>query len=131
MKASSIAGTWAPRAALVASLAAALVTVAGPAGAQPIPENAAWKQYVLGDGAPDATPVRIASTSGAVTNAEGLVRRSKRPTTLTFDTGQPAPTIVLDYGREVGGLPFFSVGRVAPADGAAPVSLRAASSEAR
>ena len=36
---------------------------------------------------------------------------------------------MLDYGREVGGLPFFDVGRIAPADGATSVALRAAYSE--
>ena len=100
-----------------------------PRASGPIAENPAWKHYVLGTGRPDAAPVRVASTSGAVTNAQGLVHRSKRPTTLTYTPGRPAPTIVLDYGREVGGLPFFDVGRIAPADGATSVSLRAAYSE--
>ncbi len=132
MNASSAVGTWGRRVA-VACLAAGLATVAtAPAGAHgpgPIAENPAWKQYVLGTGRPDATPIRVTSTSGAVTNAQGLIHRSKKPTTLTYTTGRPAPTIVLDYGREVGGLPFFDVGRVAPADGATSVSLRAAYSE--
>ena len=123
MNASSAVGTWGRRVALVAWLAVGLATLAtAPAGAhgsaQPsrgtIAENPAWKRYVLGTGRPDAGPVRIASTSGAVTNAQGLVNRSKKPTTLTYTPGRPAPTIVLDYGREVGGLPFFDVGRVAP-----------------
>jgi Bacterial alpha-L-rhamnosidase C-terminal domain/Bacterial alpha-L-rhamnosidase 6 hairpin glycosidase domain len=134
MNASWVVGTGARRVVPVAWLAAVLAAVAtAPAAAhgstQPIPESPAWKRYVLGDGARDATPVHIASTSGAVTNAEGLARRSGRPTTLTYTAGRPAPTIVLDYGREVGGLPFFNVGRVAPADGATSVSLRAAYSE--
>ena len=75
-------------------LAAGLATmVAIPATAQgpvelsstPIPENPGWKSYVLGDGALQASPVRIASTSGAVTDAEGLVDPSKGPATLTWD----------------------------------------------
>ena len=121
-----------PRGA-VAWLAAGLATVATapaePTGPGPIPENPAWQQYVLGTGKPDAAPIRVASTSGAVTNAQGLIHQSKKPTTLSYTPGRPAPTIVLDYGREVGGLPFFDVGRVAPADGATSVSLRAAYSE--
>lgn len=133
MNASSAVRTRGRRVALVAWLAAGLATVAtAPAGAHgsgPIPENPAWKQYVLGNGKPDAAPVRVASTSGAVTNAQGLVNGSKKPTTLTYTPGQPAPTIVLDYGREVGGLPFFDVGRVTPDAGASSVSLRAAYSE--
>jgi alpha-L-rhamnosidase len=132
MNASSAVGTWGRRVA-VACLAAGLATVAtAPAGAHgpgPIAENPAWKHYVLGNGRPDAAPVRVASTSGAVTNAQGLVHRSRKPTTLSYTPGRPAPTIVLDYGREVGGLPFFDVGRIAPADAATSVSLRAAYSE--
>jgi alpha-L-rhamnosidase len=84
---------------------------------------------VLGDGAPDATPVRVVSTSGAVTNAQGLVHRSKRPTTLTYVAGRTAPTIVLDYDREVGGLPFFNVRTVTPSGGAPSIAMRAAYSE--
>jgi alpha-L-rhamnosidase len=133
MNASSAVGTWGRRVALVACLTAGLATVATvPAGAQgsgAIPENQAWKLYVLGDGKPDAAAVRVASTSGAVTNAQGLVSGSKKPTTLTYTPGHAAPTIVLDYGREVGGLPFFDVGRVAPEASATSVSLRAAYSE--
>src|SRR5215211_9361365 len=134
----SAPGAWVRRTAQVACLAAGLATLpAMPARAEgpvqlssaPIPENSAWKGHVLGDGAPDATPVRISSTIGDVTNAKGLVQRSKKPTTLTYTAGRPAPTIVLDYGRDVGGLPFFNVGAVTPGGGASSVSLRAAYSE--
>jgi hypothetical protein len=111
--------------------------VAVPASAQgpiqlssnPIAENPGWKSYVLGDGAPDARPVRISSTSGAVTGAQGLVDPSKGPATITWDGTGLAPTVVLDYGREVGGLPFFNVGAVTPGTGATSVTLRSAYSE--
>jgi hypothetical protein len=111
--------------------------VAVPASAQgpiqlssnPIAENPGWKSYVLGDGAPDARPVRISSTSGAVTGAQGLVDPSKGPATITWDGTGLAPTVVLDYGREVGGLPFFDVGAVTPGTGATSVTLRSAYSE--
>jgi Bacterial alpha-L-rhamnosidase C-terminal domain/Bacterial alpha-L-rhamnosidase 6 hairpin glycosidase domain len=133
MNASSAVGTIGRRVALVAWVAVGLATVAtAPAGAHgsgPIPENPAWKQYVLGNGKPDAAAVRVVSTSGAISNAQGLVNRSSKPTTLTYTPGHPAPTIVLDYGREVGGLPFFDVGRVTPDAGASSVSVRAAYSE--
>ena len=81
----------------------------------PIPENAAWKSYVLGTGTADVAPVRIASVSGSVTNAEGLVDPSKGPATLTYTAGGQAPVVMLDYGREVGGLPFFTASAVTPA----------------
>src|SRR5215218_9311499 len=100
----SAPGAWVRRTAQVACLAAGLATL-------------------------PAMPVRISSTIGDVTNAKGLVQRSKKPTTLTYTAGRPAPTIVLDYGRDVGGLPFFNVGAVTPGGGASSVSLRAAYSE--
>jgi hypothetical protein len=97
----------------------------------PIAENPAWKGHVLGDGAPDARPLRVSSTSGAVTGAQGLVDPSKGPATLTYDGTGPAPTVVLDYGLEVGGLPFFNIGAVTPGTGATSVTLRSAYSETR
>jgi alpha-L-rhamnosidase len=119
--------------ALAAGLAA-LVAVT-PARAQgpvelsrtPVAENPAWKGYVLGTGTADVTPVRVASVSGSVTNAEGLVDPSKGPATLTYDAGGRAPTVVLDYGREVGGLPFFTASAVT----GGPVTLRSGYSETR
>jgi hypothetical protein len=83
MNASSAVGTWSRPVALVAWLAAGLAMAATASASGPIAENPAWKRYVLGDGSPNAAPVRVASTSGAVTNAQGLVRRSKKPTSLT------------------------------------------------
>jgi Bacterial alpha-L-rhamnosidase C-terminal domain/Bacterial alpha-L-rhamnosidase 6 hairpin glycosidase domain len=124
----SMKASWVACLATAVAMAPAAPASAQQAG-QPIPESPAWKQYVLGDGAPDATPARIVSTSGDVENAQGLVHRSNKPTTLTYTAGRPAPTIVLDYGREVGGLPFFDVDGVTPASGASSVSLRAAYSE--
>ena len=131
------AGGAAARVAWIAVALAMLVPV--PASAQgpiqlsssPIAENPAWKSYVLGDGALQASPVRISSTSGAVTNAQGLVDPSKGPATITWDGTGLAPVILLDYGREVGGLPFFNVGAVTPGSGTASVTLRAAYSETR
>jgi hypothetical protein len=140
MNASSVVGGWVRRAAQVAWIAAGVAMLAAvPVSAQgpiqlsstPIPENPAWESYVLGDGAPQASPVRISSTSGAVTGAEGLVDPSKGPARLSYDGTGPAPTILLDYAREVGGLPFFNVGTVTPGTGATSVTLRSAYSETR
>src|SRR5262245_13241121 len=108
----------------------ATLAAAAPAGAQgpvelsraPVPEDPAWKSYVIGTGTADVAPVRITSTAGAVTNAEGLVDPSKGPATLTNTAGAAAPVIVLDYGREVGGLPFFTASGMT----GGPVTLRSA-----
>ena len=56
-----------------------------------IPDNPAWKSYVIGTGSADVAPVRIASVSGPVTNAEGLVDPSKGPATLTYTAGGRRP----------------------------------------
>ena len=120
-------------AAGMAAVAAAAAQADGPVAlsSTPIAEDPAWSSYVLATGAPDVTPVRVVSTSGSVTNADGLVDPSKGPATLTYTAGQPAPTIVLDYGREVGGLPFFNLAGVTPSGTATTVWLRAGYSEAR
>ena len=86
---------------------------------------------MLGTGELSTKPVRISSVSGDVTNAEGLVDPSKGAARLTYTAGGPIPTIIVDYGREVGGLPFFTSTAVSPAGSATSVTLRAAYSEAR
>jgi alpha-L-rhamnosidase len=126
------------RLARVVGLATGLAALAAPAAiaqgpvqlsSTPIAEDPAWKGQVLGTGSLDATPVRITSTSGDVTNAQGLVDPSKGPATLSWNGSGAAPQVVLDYGREVGGLPFFNVGAVTPAGTATSVTLRSAYSE--
>ena len=121
-------------------LAVALATLAvSPAAAQgpvelssaPIAENPAWAGYVLGTGELTAKPVRINATSGDVTNAEGLIDPAKGPAKLTYSGSGRVPMIILDYGREVGGLPFFTASGVTPTGTATSVTLRAAYSEAR
>lgn len=50
---------------------------------------------------------RIVSVSGDVSNAQALVTGGV--TVLRYRAGGPAPVVVLDYGREVGGVPYFDV----------------------
>ncbi len=94
---------------------------------RPIAANPAWKSYVEATGATTLQPVAVKAT-GAVTNPNALVRGSG-VTTLTAVAGQPPPTVVLDYGREVGGLPFFKVASVTPGPSASSVTMRAGYSE--
>jgi hypothetical protein len=135
---SAVNAPGARRLARVAGLAAGLAALAAPTAvaqgpiqlsSAPIGEDPAWRGQVLGTGSLDATAVRIASTSGDVTNAQGLLDPSKGPATLTWSGSGAAPQVVLDYGREVGGLPFFNVGGVTPAGTATSVTLRSAYSE--
>jgi alpha-L-rhamnosidase len=57
-------------------------------------------------------PVRIVSTSGAITNPAGLLCNGGGNAVFTLSGTNGTARIVLDYGREVGGLPFFNVGAV-------------------
>ena len=96
----------------------------------PIPADGSWQGYVESTGAPALAPVAIASTSGAVANAQALAGGSGTAT-LTNVAGQAPPTIVLDYGKEVGGLPFFNVSAASPVSPATSVTLRSGYSEAK
>ena len=79
------------------------------------PASPDWQQYVEAPASPDLTPVRVVSVSGTVTNPGGIVAGGHGGTTLTRSASDTGPTdIVLDYGRDVGGVPSF---RVAAASG--------------
>ena len=62
-------------------------------------------------GAADANrlvrPLRVKSASGKVTNALALVAGHHDLATLEWGGTGAAPMIVLDYGRDVGGIPVF------------------------
>jgi alpha-L-rhamnosidase len=57
-------------------------------------------------------PIGVVSTSRNVQNAEALVGDHQGYATLTMVQGGAAPMIILDYGRDVGGLPVFEVAAV-------------------
>ena len=82
------------------------------AGASDVPGfgGARWWRYVEGPRSPAVTPIAIVGTSGDIRGARALLRRGHGLTTLTrtsSDTG--ATDIILDYGKDVGGLPYFVV----------------------
>src|SRR5438445_13700150 len=54
-------------------------------------------------------PEKVVSISGNVQNAEALVENHEGYATLTMVAGGTAPLAVLDYGRDVGGIPVFEV----------------------
>ncbi len=114
------------RAATTAVAAAALLTGTATAATATTTATPAWQRYLEGPKSGNATPVRVVSVSGQVTNPEGLVDPAKSPVTLTRTAGGAAPVVVLDCGVDVGGVPYFDVS----AHSGLPV-LRAAYSEAR
>jgi Bacterial alpha-L-rhamnosidase 6 hairpin glycosidase domain/Bacterial alpha-L-rhamnosidase C-terminal domain len=69
-----------------------------------------WRRYLLGPDGPEVRPVRVVSTSGGVDNAAALTGRRPGTLRLTKVAGGTDPVAVLDYGRNVGGFPFFRVG---------------------
>ncbi|WP_410643540.1 alpha-L-rhamnosidase C-terminal domain-containing protein [Amycolatopsis sp. lyj-346] len=112
----------------VVTLTASTVSVDRAAAADPAPwpANPAWQRYVQAPATPNVTPVAVVSTSGNVTNAAALTSGGSGSAKLTMVPGGPAPRILLDYGKDVGGFPYFAV----TAASGNPV-LRAAYSEGR
>src|ERR1700733_9416785 len=97
--------------------------VAGPARPKPAPDTLApglsrraipasprWRRY---DEAPPQAvvrPVRVLAVMGDVTQPQALTSSgSGATTTLTYSRAGTPPSLVLDYGQEVGGTPTFDV----------------------
>jgi alpha-L-rhamnosidase len=99
--------------AVLGCVAALLVAPAPPASAAgsgtPWPAAPNWQSYGEAPASASVCPTAITSTSGSVTGAANLVCGGSGGATLTMTGGGATPTIVLDYGREVGGLPYFTV----------------------
>lgn len=68
-----------------------------------------WRQYVQAPKRSDVCPVSVVSTTGSVEGARNLLCGGTGSTTLTYTVGGEAPTILLDYGQETGGQPYFTV----------------------
>ncbi|HEX4202220.1 MAG TPA: hypothetical protein VHY59_11920, partial [Chthoniobacterales bacterium] len=66
----------------------------------PWPANPNWQRYVDGPTAPDVYPIKVVTTWGSVKNADALVKQNG-VATLQNTPGEPAPAIVLDYGKDV------------------------------
>ena len=56
----------------------------------------------------DVSPIAVVSTSGSVSGADSLVSGLGH-VTLADRAGGPKPSVILDYGEDVGGIPFFDV----------------------
>ncbi|MFI5894528.1 alpha-L-rhamnosidase C-terminal domain-containing protein [Actinoplanes sp. NPDC051513] len=95
--------------AVVCLIAATAVPGRAAAALPTWPANPNWQSLVP---APTSDSVRAATvtrTSGSVTNAAGLAGQGSGATVLTTSsTGSPA-TVILDFGKEVGGTPFITV----------------------
>ncbi|OLP57902.1 hypothetical protein BJF93_13760 [Xaviernesmea oryzae] len=60
---------------------------------------------------PEVCPVKVVSVKGTVSDADALLCDGVMGATIDVAPGSKV-TVVLDYGRNVGGIPFFDVGAV-------------------
>ena len=75
----------------------------------PWPSTPGWQSYDQTPTSATVCPTTVTSTSGTVSGASGLLCGGSGGASLTMVSGGAAPTIVLDYGKDVGGVPFFLV----------------------
>lgn len=55
-------------------------------------------------------PVRVVQSAGDVANAGALLPHGSGNVTLTYHQGSVAPSLVLDFGSDIGGVPMFEAG---------------------
>jgi alpha-L-rhamnosidase len=90
----------------------AMATASAASGSTPAPSwptHPHWQRYVVAPSTSDVIPVRVVGSSGLVSGAASLTDASGGHATLTMTRGKSRPTIVLDYGKDVGGVPYFEV----------------------
>ena len=75
----------------------------------PWPSSPDWQAYDQAPAGTTVCPTAVTSTAGSVSGASNLLCGGSGGATLTRASGGAAPTIVLDYGKDVGGVPFFDV----------------------
>src|SRR5260370_42559824 len=100
-------------AALTSARADALGAPSFAAAAAPAlwPANPDWQRDAQAPASRHVHPVRVVSTAGQVSDAAALTDPGGgQSATLTRTAADTGPTdIVLDYGKDVGGLPKFTV----------------------
>lgn len=92
-----------------ASSPSAAPASAAAAGSTPWPTAPDWQSYVQTPASATLCPTSVVSTSGTVDGAQNLVCGGGGTATLSLASGGATPSIVLDYGRNVGGVPYFDV----------------------
>jgi alpha-L-rhamnosidase len=94
-------------AGLLAGLGAAPAAAAS--SGTPWPSSPNWQQYDETPTSAQVCPTAVHSTAGTVAGAATLLCGGSADATLTYVSGGTAPTIVYDYGKEVGGVPYLYV----------------------
>jgi alpha-L-rhamnosidase len=80
-----------------------------PASTTPWPSAPNWQSYDQTPTSATVCPTAVTSTAGTVSGASNLLCGGSGGATLTRTSSGATPTIVLDYGKNVGGIPFFTV----------------------
>jgi alpha-L-rhamnosidase len=101
---------------LIACLAPlSLWAAAAPAASAAAASTPSWpasvnlQQYAEAPSGSTVCPTAVVGASGTVSGAANLLCGGSGGAKLTFASGGTAPSIVLDYGRETGGVPYFDV----------------------
>jgi hypothetical protein len=97
----------------VVALLASVGSAGVPAGAAP-PFVPAWQRYVLGPSSAQVAPV-AAEGRGEVANSHTLVTGKGKAATLSTVAGGTPASVVLDFGKDIAGTPYFDVTAVAGA----------------
>jgi alpha-L-rhamnosidase len=100
---------------LVALALAGVVAYLSTVGATPTvgpewPANPSWEAYVPAPLSSNVRPVAVLDVTHGVSGAHTLVNGSGAgAVTLTDRPGSSSPSLTVDYGKDVGGVPFFIV----------------------
>jgi hypothetical protein len=113
-------------AAVGITIAALLPAQSAMAAVPTWPANPNWQGLVPAPTSDNVRAVSVTRTGGSVTNAAALTGQATGSTTLTTASSTSPATVVLDFGKEVGGTPYAVVSSFS---GSSP-TLRVATSEA-
>jgi alpha-L-rhamnosidase len=91
--------------ARAADISQAATTLSGHA----VRADPAWQAYDEAPARSLVKPVRVLDVTGQVTDAQALVHPGSGTTVFTYPAAGTSPSVVLDYGKDVGGLPRFDV----------------------
>jgi hypothetical protein len=118
--------------AMAATLAVAAFpgSAAAKGGLPTWPANPDWQSLVPAPSSDDVKPVSVVRTAGSVTNPEALLAQGSGSTVLSVSPGGSSASVVLDFGREVGGTPYANVSDSTPTAPATSNNLRVSTSEA-
>jgi alpha-L-rhamnosidase len=82
---------------------------AGTSSAPRWPASVDWQRMVEAPTTPVVHPVGVVATSGMVSGATSLIGAGEGSATLTRTSHGRAPSVILDYGHDVGGIPYVTV----------------------